>query len=97
MIDVIDRVPGLAERESALRQEMLDTRVRARQYTREHGQDLPEVRQWVVPDGDNTQRADTPDPTPAGTTSKGPPGPGPPPLGDHSVRGRWSWCCRCDR
>lgn len=66
MIDVIDRVPGLAERESALRHEMLDTRVRARQYTRGYGQDLPEVRQWVVPDGDNTQRTDTPDPDTGG-------------------------------
>ncbi|MAM55080.1 MULTISPECIES: phosphoketolase family protein [Actinomycetes] len=59
VIDAIDRV-GLAERESSLRQEMLDSRVRARQHTRKHGQDLPEVTQWVVQDGDNTQGSGAP-------------------------------------
>ncbi|MDH6180297.1 xylulose-5-phosphate/fructose-6-phosphate phosphoketolase [Microbacteriaceae bacterium SG_E_30_P1] len=46
VIDVLDRVPGLAEREGALRQEMQDARVRARAYTREHGEDIPEVAEW---------------------------------------------------
>jgi xylulose-5-phosphate/fructose-6-phosphate phosphoketolase len=49
VMDVIDRVPGLGERAAALRQEMADARLRARAYTREHGDDLPEVRDWSWP------------------------------------------------
>ena len=47
VIDVIDRVPGLAERAAHLRQEMLDARLHARAYTREHGEDDPAVRDWT--------------------------------------------------
>jgi xylulose-5-phosphate/fructose-6-phosphate phosphoketolase len=47
--DVIDRVPGLGERAAHLRQDMVDRRVRARAYTRAHGDDEPEVRDWVWP------------------------------------------------
>ncbi|WP_092964258.1 phosphoketolase [Agromyces sp. CF514] len=46
VIDVIDRVPGLSEREGPLRQEMHDARLRARAYTRAHGEDDPEVTGW---------------------------------------------------
>ncbi len=42
VIDVIDRVPGLGERLAPLRQEMVDVRIRARAYTREFGDDIPE-------------------------------------------------------
>jgi xylulose-5-phosphate/fructose-6-phosphate phosphoketolase len=49
VIDVIDRVPGLAARGAHLRQAMIDARTRARDYTRETGDDLPEVRDWVWP------------------------------------------------
>ena len=52
VIDVLDRVPGLAEREASLRQEMQDARVRARAYTREHGEDIPEITEWAW--GDST-------------------------------------------
>ena len=44
--EVIDRVPGLAEQEAELRQEMLDERLRHRAYTREFGDDPPDVREW---------------------------------------------------
>jgi xylulose-5-phosphate/fructose-6-phosphate phosphoketolase len=54
VIDVIDRVPGLGTRAAALRQEMVDARLRARQYTREHGEDIPEVRDWQWPDSGQT-------------------------------------------
>ena len=37
--DVIDRVPGLGSRAAALRQQMVDARVDARAYAREHGDD----------------------------------------------------------
>ncbi len=46
VIDVIDRVPGLADRAGHLRQEMEDARLRARAYVYEHGEDAPEVAEW---------------------------------------------------
>jgi xylulose-5-phosphate/fructose-6-phosphate phosphoketolase len=49
VMDVIDRVPGLSESWGRLRQEMSDRRLRARVYTREHGEDEPEIRDWVWP------------------------------------------------
>jgi xylulose-5-phosphate/fructose-6-phosphate phosphoketolase len=49
VMDVIDRVPGLGSRAAGLRQEMADTRLRARAYTREHGEDVPEIRDWTWP------------------------------------------------
>jgi xylulose-5-phosphate/fructose-6-phosphate phosphoketolase len=49
VMDVIDRVPGLAASAAALRQEMIDVRTRHHRYTREFGEDLPEVEQWVWP------------------------------------------------
>jgi xylulose-5-phosphate/fructose-6-phosphate phosphoketolase len=49
VMDVIDRVPGLSESHGRLRQEMSDRRIRARAYTREHGEDDPEIRDWVWP------------------------------------------------
>jgi xylulose-5-phosphate/fructose-6-phosphate phosphoketolase len=47
--DVIDRVPGLGSRAAGLRQEMVDERLRLRRYTRDHGDDAPEVRDWTLP------------------------------------------------
>lgn len=50
VIDVIDRVEHLGTAYAGLRQKMLDARISAREYTREHGDDIPEVRDWVWPD-----------------------------------------------
>ena len=50
-IDVIDRVPGLAERHGPLRQELTDARLEARAWTRAHGEDLPQVAGWRWPEG----------------------------------------------
>ncbi|HEX6473692.1 MAG TPA: phosphoketolase family protein [Candidatus Limnocylindria bacterium] len=47
VIDVIDRVPGLAERAAPVRKEMEERRVAARAYTRRHGEDAPEIRDWT--------------------------------------------------
>jgi xylulose-5-phosphate/fructose-6-phosphate phosphoketolase len=47
VIDVIDRVPGLAARAAGLRQDMVETRLRCRAYTREHGEDDPEIAGWT--------------------------------------------------
>ena len=55
VIDTIDRVPSLGSRYAGLRQEMVDRRIHAREYTREHGDDLPEVRDWVWPAAEGLQ------------------------------------------
>jgi xylulose-5-phosphate/fructose-6-phosphate phosphoketolase len=49
VIDVIDRVPGLADRAGHVRQHMEERRLSARAYTREHGEDMPEIRDWTWP------------------------------------------------
>ncbi len=49
VMDVIDRVPGLGTRAAHLRQEMVDTRIRHRAYTREHGDDPVDIRDWTWP------------------------------------------------
>ena len=49
VIDVIDRVPGLGARAAHVRQLMVDTRLRVRQYTRGHGEDPPEIQHWTWP------------------------------------------------
>ncbi|GAA3725450.1 phosphoketolase family protein [Salinactinospora qingdaonensis] len=49
VMDVIDRVPGLGEQAAHLRQHMADERLRCRAYTREHGADAPDIRDWVWP------------------------------------------------
>ncbi|MDQ1596614.1 MAG: xylulose-5-phosphate/fructose-6-phosphate phosphoketolase [Microbacteriaceae bacterium] len=46
VMDVIDRTPGLAPHAAGLRQDMQDARMRARAYTRLHGEDIPEVADW---------------------------------------------------
>ncbi|MFC5172141.1 phosphoketolase [Streptomyces mutomycini] len=47
VMDVIDRVPGLAARAVAVRQAMADARTRHHDWIREHGTDLPEVTDWA--------------------------------------------------
>jgi xylulose-5-phosphate/fructose-6-phosphate phosphoketolase len=47
VMDVIDRVPGLAVRAAAVRQQMADARTRHQAWIREHGTDLPEVADWT--------------------------------------------------
>ena len=49
VMDVIDRVPGLGASAAHLRQQMVDERLRHRAYTREHGDDMPDVRDWTWP------------------------------------------------
>jgi xylulose-5-phosphate/fructose-6-phosphate phosphoketolase len=49
VMDVIDRVPGLGARAAQLRQDMVDERLRHRRYTREVGDDMPDVRDWALP------------------------------------------------
>jgi xylulose-5-phosphate/fructose-6-phosphate phosphoketolase len=46
VMDVIDRVPGLASSAGHVRQLMMDKRITCRAYTREHGEDAPEINDW---------------------------------------------------
>ncbi|MCW2612465.1 MAG: xylulose-5-phosphate/fructose-6-phosphate phosphoketolase [Actinomycetota bacterium] len=46
-IDVIDRVPSLADRGAYARQALTDKLLEHRRYIRIHGEDLPEVRDWT--------------------------------------------------
>ncbi len=48
-LDVIDRVPELEGDTAHLRQELVDLRLRMRAWTREHGEDHPDVRDWAWP------------------------------------------------
>jgi xylulose-5-phosphate/fructose-6-phosphate phosphoketolase len=45
--DVIDRVPGLGDRAAHLRQLVNDIHVDHREYIREHGDDMPMVKEWT--------------------------------------------------
>ena len=47
VMDVIDRVPGLSATAGHLRQQMADKRIACRAYTREEGEDAPEIRDWT--------------------------------------------------
>jgi xylulose-5-phosphate/fructose-6-phosphate phosphoketolase len=49
VMDVIDRVPGLASRAAHVRQQMVDERLRHREYTREAGEDAPDLDGWTWP------------------------------------------------
>ena len=53
VMDVIDRVPSLGERAAHLRQAMEDERLSHRAYTRQFGDDSPDIRNWTWP-GDPT-------------------------------------------
>ena len=44
--DVIDRVPGLAERAAHVRQMLRDAHVDHAQYIRETGDDMPLIKEW---------------------------------------------------
>jgi xylulose-5-phosphate/fructose-6-phosphate phosphoketolase len=47
VMDVIDRLPGLGVRAAHLRQRMVDERLLHRAYTREHGEDPPDIQRWT--------------------------------------------------
>jgi xylulose-5-phosphate/fructose-6-phosphate phosphoketolase len=49
VMDVIDRVPSLQGRAAELRQAMVDARTIHKHWTSEHGEDLPDIRDWMWP------------------------------------------------
>jgi xylulose-5-phosphate/fructose-6-phosphate phosphoketolase len=49
VMDVIDRVPSLGTKAAHIRQHMVDERLKHRQYTRDHGEDPPDISDWTWP------------------------------------------------
>jgi xylulose-5-phosphate/fructose-6-phosphate phosphoketolase len=49
VIDVIDRVPGLARRAAVVRQTMVDRRAEHFEHVRRTGEDVPAIRDWTWP------------------------------------------------
>jgi xylulose-5-phosphate/fructose-6-phosphate phosphoketolase len=49
VMDVIDRVPGLGATAAGVRQRMAGLRLQAHDYTRESGEDKPEISEWTWP------------------------------------------------
>jgi xylulose-5-phosphate/fructose-6-phosphate phosphoketolase len=47
--DVIARVPSLGAKAAHVKQSMRDKLIEHKHYIAEHGQDMPEVRQWIWP------------------------------------------------
>jgi xylulose-5-phosphate/fructose-6-phosphate phosphoketolase len=46
VLDVIQRVPGLADQAAPLAAEMRGRRKRHAQWIVQHGEDMPEIRNW---------------------------------------------------
>jgi xylulose-5-phosphate/fructose-6-phosphate phosphoketolase len=46
-IEAIERVPGLAARAANVKQQFRDKLIAHSRYVREHGEDMPEIREWV--------------------------------------------------
>jgi xylulose-5-phosphate/fructose-6-phosphate phosphoketolase len=44
--DVIDRVPALGSKAAYAKQDLRDRLIDHKQYIREHGEDMPEIRNW---------------------------------------------------
>jgi xylulose-5-phosphate/fructose-6-phosphate phosphoketolase len=48
--DVIDRLPGLAAKAGYVKQALRDKLIEHREHIREHGEDLPDIRNWKWPE-----------------------------------------------
>ncbi len=48
-IEVIERVPGLAASAAHAKQQFRDALIEHSRYVREHGEDMPQIRDWIWP------------------------------------------------
>ncbi len=51
VMEVIDRVPALGESAAAIRQALVQQLIQHAGYIREHGEDMPSIRDWTWPHG----------------------------------------------
>ncbi len=58
--DVVDRVPQLGTIAAYVKQAVRDKRIEHKQYIREHGEDMPEIRDWQWPYGDSLREESPP-------------------------------------
>ncbi len=49
VMDAVDRLPKIAHRAAELKQAMRDKRAEHKRYIAEHGEDMPEIRNWKWP------------------------------------------------
>ena len=50
-IEAIERVPGLDIAAAHVKQQFRDALIEHTRYVREHGEDMPQIRNWVWPYG----------------------------------------------
>ena len=48
-MEAIERVPGLVAKAAHVKQQFRDTLIEHARYVREHGEDMPQIRDWVWP------------------------------------------------
>ena len=48
-IEAIERIPGLASKAAQIKQNFRHKLIAHRFYVREHGEDMPEIRDWTWP------------------------------------------------
>jgi xylulose-5-phosphate/fructose-6-phosphate phosphoketolase len=53
-IDVIDRVPGLSIAAAKIKQQFRDALIEHTRYVSQHGEDMPQIRDWKWPYGEDT-------------------------------------------
>ena len=68
VIDVIDRVPGLAQRAAYAKQALRDKLIDHKEYVRRYGDDMPEIKDWTWGGGPRPRAARR---RPRGTTCEG--------------------------
>jgi xylulose-5-phosphate/fructose-6-phosphate phosphoketolase len=57
--DVVDRVPNLGSKGAYLKQQMRDKLIEHKHYVDKHGQDLPEIRNWMWGHAENSTATPT--------------------------------------
>jgi len=59
-IEVIERVPGLSTAAAHIKQQFRDALIEHALYIRQYGEDMPRIRDWTWPYGQNADAPDTP-------------------------------------
>ena len=46
VMDVVDRLPQMSAKGAHLKQQLQDKLIEHKRYIRQHGEDMPEIRNW---------------------------------------------------